>query len=139
MALNLEEIKKAIDDDLANPNGHWRKIALKMELRKNRVSKVDEYIKKHGIKQIIDRIILEHGKKWEDKCWNKGYSPYPNNKFRLLLDWITETYEPVDNDLLPQDFLSASYFVNGYWFAIYCGQGCFHNVYDNELNLILHI
>ena len=137
--LDVEAFKKALDEDLANPDGYWNKLKRKRELEESRFPKVEAYVEKHGMKTILDRMILEHGKEWDDKCWAKGYETYPNHKFKMLWKWIENTYEPVQNDLIPQDFLGASYFVSGYWFCIYCGQGCFYRVYDRELNNILQI
>ena len=57
----------------------------------------------------------------------------------MTKEMITESYEPVHNDLIPQDFLSASYFVKGYWLTIYCVQGCFYRVYGLDINTILQI
>jgi hypothetical protein len=137
--LDVEAFKKALEEDLANPDGYWNNLKRKRELEESRFPKVEEYVEKHGMKAVLDRMILDHDEEWDDKCYSKGYETYPNNKFKILWKWIENTYEPVQNDLIPQDFLGASYFVNGYWFCIYCGQGCFYRVYDNELNLIIQI
>jgi hypothetical protein len=137
--IDLEKFKKALEKDLADPNGYWNTLKKKREAREGRFPKVDAYIEKCGMKSVVDRMILEHDENWGDKCGAKGYETYPNHKFRLLWDWIEYTFEPLQNDLIPQDFLGASYFVKGYWFTIYCGQGCFYRVYDNELNNILQI
>jgi hypothetical protein len=137
--LDLEALEKALDEDLANPNGYWNKLKRKDEIKKSRFPKVEKYIEDYGMKSVIDRCIKEHDEAWEDRCWKLGYEPYPNNKFKLLFSYIEKNYEYVNNDLIPQDFLSGSYFVKGYWFTVYCGQGCFYRVYDSELNNILQI
>jgi hypothetical protein len=137
--LDLEAFKRALDEDLENPNGYWNRLARKAEVERSRFPKVEAYIKKHGMEAVLDRMIREHGKEWDDKCWSRGYEMYPNNKFDLLWKWITENFESTQNDSIPQDFLGSSYFVKGYWFCIYCGQGCFYRVYDSELNIMLQI
>ena len=137
--IDIDKIKKAIDEDLANPNGYWNTLLRKQEATEARFPRVEKYVNDHGMDSIIDRLIQEHDDKWSDLCWKKGYETYPNNKFRLLWDWIKSSHEPVDNELIPQDFLGASYFVKGYWFCIYCGQGCFYRVYDSNINAILQI
>lgn len=137
--IDIEKFKAALEADLANPDGYWNKLKRKREAEEARFPKVEEYINKHGMKSVIDRMVLEHNSEWEDKCWKRGYETYPNNKFNLLWKWIEAEFEPVHNPAIPQDFLGASYFVSGYWFTIYCGQGCFYRVYDRELNNILQI
>lgn len=139
MGIDIEKFKAALEADLANPDGYWNRLARKRKVEEDRFPKVEAYIKKHGMKSVIDRMIQEHDEEWDDKCWKKGYQTYPNNKFNLLWRWIEGTHEHVDNHLIPQDFLGASYFVGGYWFTIYCGQGCFHRVYDKDINNILQI
>ncbi len=139
MGIDIEKFKKALEEDLANPNGYWNKLKRKREAEEARFPKVEAYVSNCDFQSLMDRLKREHGKEWEDKCWAKGYETYPNNKFKLLWGWIENTYEHVNNELIPQDFLGASYFVKGYWFTIYCGQGCFYRVYDRELNIILQI
>jgi hypothetical protein len=107
--------------------------------REIRTRKFEAYLEKHGFQVVLDRLISEHGEAWDDKCWKRGYETYPNNKFNFLWNYIEENYEPVQNGLIPQDFLGSSYFFKGYWFCIYCGQGCFFRVYNNELENILQI
>jgi hypothetical protein len=137
--IDIEALKRALDEDLANPNGYWNKLKRKDEIKKSRFIKLEQYLNSHDFKSIIDRLIKEHGEEWEDRCWKKGYEPYPNNKFGLLFDYIEENYSNVDNYSIPQDFLSGSYFIKGYWFTVYCGQGCFYRIYDNDLNIILQV
>jgi len=137
--IDIEKFKETLDKDLADPNGYWNTLEKKRKIGEARFPKVSAYIENFGMESVIDRMILEHDENWEDKCRAKGCETYPNHKFQLLWDWIEDTFEPLQNDLLPQDFLRASYFVKGYWFTIYCGQGCFYRVYDSELNNILQI
>jgi len=139
IGIDIEALKKALNEDLANPNGYWNKLKRKDEIAASRFPKVEAYIERHGMKTVIDLMIQEHGEEWRDKCWKRGYETYPSNKFNILWEWIENTYESVHNPSIPRDFLSASYFVKGYWFTIYCGQGCFYRVYDNELNNLLQI
>ncbi len=139
MGIDIEAFKKALEEDLANLNGYWNKLKRKDEITASRFPKVEAYIGKHGMSSVIERMIVEHNEEWGDKCWKRGYETYANNKFNILWKWIENTYEPVTNESIPQDFLSASYFVKGYWFTVYCGQGCFYRVYDNNLKILLQI
>lgn len=137
--MDLEKFKEALEADLENPNGYWNKIKKKEEVKISRFPKIEDYINKHGMDKVINILISEHGKEWRDKCWSKGYEVYPNNKFNFLWYWIENTFESIYNLKIPQDFLEASYFVKGYWFTVYCGQGCFYRVYDSNLEVVLDI
>lgn len=137
--MDIEAFKKALEDDLADPNGYWNTIEKKYDLKKSRFPKVEKYIDEHGIKKVIDLMIKEHNEEWVDKCYNKGCEPYPSNKFDLLWSYVSMSNEHVHNPDIPQTFLGASYFYKGYWFCIYHGQGSFYRIYDPELNDILQI
>lgn len=139
MSFDFEKFKEALDEDLKNPNGYWNTLKKKKDIEKLRLPKVEAYVQKHGMEKVVNKLISEHGKEWRDKCWSKSYEAYPNNKFNLLWKWIEENYQPVLNSKIPQDFLGASYFVKGYWFTVYCGQGCFYRVYNSKFETILQI
>ena len=139
MGIDIEKFKEALEADLANPDGYWNRLKRKREAEEARFPQIESYIQKHGMKSVVNRMIAEHNEEWETKCRKRGYETYPNNKFSILWKWIEGTFEHVENVLIPQDFLNASYFVGGYWFTMYCGQGCFYRIYDNDLNIILQI
>lgn len=107
--------------------------------REIRTRKFESYLEKHGFQSILDRLIKEHDDAWDEKCFRRGYETYPNNKFNFLWSYIEDNYVPVENEFIPQDFLTSSYFFKGYWFCLYCGQGCFYRVYDNKLNNLLQV
>jgi hypothetical protein len=116
----------------------WAKLEKeKQDIQNARFIKLEKYLSEHDFEQIMARLIREHDDDYIDKCYKKGYEPYPNNKFSLLYSYLEENYAPVHNDLIPQDFLSGSYFFKGYWFTIYCGQGCFYRIYNHRLENVL--
>jgi hypothetical protein len=139
MGIDIEKFKKSLEEDLANPDGYWNTLKKKREVKEARYPKIEAYINSCDFPALINRLAQEHGKEWEDKCWAKGYETYPNHKFKMLWDYIENNYAHVENPQIPQDFLGSSYFFKGYWFTIYCGQGCFYRVYDRELNIIFQI
>jgi hypothetical protein len=135
----MEKFRELLQKDLDDPNGYWNTLAKQKAHRESRFPKVAAYIKSHSFPELIQRLQAEHDDTWKDKCYAQGSEPYPNNKFILLWSFITSTYESIHNDLIPQDFLNESYFIQGYWFTDYCGQGCFYRVYDKELNILFQI
>ena len=130
--LESPEGQQAIDE--------WiQKESVKNEILEGRLKKLESYLQNHDFKEILDRLILEHDDSYRDKCYKKGYETYPNNKLNLLLAYVVKNGEESYHDSIPQDFLFESYFFRNYWFTIYCGQGCFYRIYDNEFNDILTI
>jgi 3-hydroxy-3-methylglutaryl CoA synthase len=130
-----ENFKKAID----SPEGQaaiarWVE---KQKIKQTRVERVGTYLETCDFDKLIQRLVNEHNEDYKDKCYKKGYEPYPNNKFSLLFDYISENYSHVHNEKIPQDFLGSSYFYKGYWFTVYCGQGCFYRIYDSNINYVM--
>jgi len=109
----------------------------KQDIQEGRFIKLEKYLNEHDFGEILERLIKEHDDEYCDKCYKKGHEPHPNNKLYLLYSYLEENYTPVYNDLIPQDFLSSSYFFKGHWFTVYCGQGCFYRIYNHKLETIL--
>ena len=127
---NSPEGKKATEE--------WiKKQKIKNEILEGRLQKLEAYLQNHDFEQILQRLIKEHDDEYCDKCYKKGYEPYPNHKLSLLYTYLRENYTYIHNDLIPQDFLSACFFFKGYWFTVYCGQGCFNRIYDSQLNILM--
>jgi hypothetical protein len=139
MSLDLDNWKKLLDSpEVQARMDAWAKREKETrDILETRFAKVEKYLNENGIEQLMSRLIKEHGDDYSDKCYKKGYEPYPNNKLKLLYSYVEENYAPVHNDLIPQDFLSGSYFFKGYWFTVYCGQGCFYRIYNHKLENIL--
>jgi hypothetical protein len=139
MSLDLDKWKEILDSpEVQARMDAWAKLEKeKQDVLEARLVKVEKYLNENGIEQLMSRLIKEHGEDYSDKCYKKGYEPYPNNKLKLLYSFVEENYSPVHNDLIPQDFLSSSYFFKGYWFTVYCGQGCFYRIYNHKLENIL--
>ena len=141
MSLDLDKLSKKMDDYLNSAEGeeYFRMLTVKAEIKEIRLKKVEKYLEGKDFEQILERLIKEHNDDYRDKCYKKGYEPYPNHKFELLFDYISEEFSHVDNDLITQDFLAQCYFFKGYYFTVYCGQGCFYRVYDSKFKHILQI
>ena len=139
MSFDLEAFKKALEEDLANPNGYWNTIKKETELLGSRFPKIEKYLDSCDFPELMNRLAQEHGKEYQDKCWKEGYETYPNNKFSLLWRYLENNLEHVHNIKIPQDFLGSSFFFKGYWFCVYHGQGSFYRVYDNDMNQIFQI
>ena len=141
MALDINKLREYLESEegLRKTEEWIRKREKKDQILQKRLLKVEKYLKKNSIESIIDRLIKEHNDSYRDQCYRKGYEPYPNHKFELLFDYIQQNYSEIDNPLIRQDFLSGSWFFKGYFFTIYCGQGCFYRIYDHKMNIILQI
>jgi len=139
----MEQYLKDLDDPNSEAsiklNKYKEKEFKKEEILKTRLNKVKNYLNKNNIDDIIERLINEHDDAYRDQCFKMGYEPYPNNKFSLLLEYIERNYSGINNKNIPQDFLCSLHFFNGYYFAVYCGQGSMHTIYDSNCKQLLSI
>jgi hypothetical protein len=137
---------KALRDFLDSPEGKasMREFAEKManeqKIAEGRYKKFEKYLETHDFDKLMYRLILENGDKWQDKCYKRGYEPYPNNKLRFVIDYLVHNYEPIEvSEIEPKHFPSTIYFFKGYYFQTICGQGCFHRIYKKDMQMVLQV
>jgi hypothetical protein len=137
----IEKLRAYLDSDEGKreTEEYSQRVAEESAIRERRVNRVGEFLKEKDFDQIIQRIVWEHDDEYRERCYSRGYEPYPNHKTELLFDFVRSRVTDVHNDLIPQDFLSECLFYKGYWFTTYCGQGCFYRIYDHKINIILQI
>ena len=118
--------------------GNLQKI---QDIQEGRYRKFEKYLESHDFDKLMQRLILENGDKWREKCWHKGYEPYPTNKLGFLIEYLLHNYEPIEvPEIEPKHFPSTIYFFKGYYFQTICGQGCFHRIYNKEnMKMILQV
>ena len=88
--------------------GNLKKI---QDIQEGRYTKFEKYIESHDFNKLIQRLIIENGDKWKEKCWHKGYEPYPNNKLGFLIEYLLHNYEPIEvAEIEPEHFPSTIYF-----------------------------
>lgn len=119
--LESEEGKKSTDE-------YFKKIALEEKIRKRRLSKLKNYLETNSFDDLMDRMLKENGEEWVDKCYSKGYEPYPTNLLSLIIDLIMEREQEESYILEDMVFLSGEWIYNGYAVQLFCGQGCFYRI-----------
>jgi hypothetical protein len=140
MGLDLDKISKAIDDDLADPNGYWNTLKKKQELESKRFDRFDKYLEENDFEILFERLKKEHDDDYIDACYKKGYMPYPNNKLSFLYSYIEDRLDPIDPpEWIDTSFATTVYFFKGRYFCITCGQGCVYYVYDSNKEKVLHV
>jgi hypothetical protein len=78
------------------------------------------------------RLILEHGEEWREKCYHKGYEPYPNNKLSFLIDFVCHNYDTISVSQLENMFHTEIWFFKGYYFRLMYGQGTVFDLYNGK-------
>ena len=130
---------KILEDFLKSPEGEasirefTEKKANEQKIAESRYRKFEKYLEIHDFEELMQRLINENDDKWCDKCYKKGYEPYPNNKLRFVIDYLVHNYEPIEvPEIEPKHFPSTIYFFKEYYFQTICGQGCFHRIWNKK-------
>ena len=134
MALDYKKMEKALDDFVKSPEGiaYFEKEKQKQELKLKRFARFEEWLKHNDFEALMYRLILEHGEKWRERCWHKGYEPYPNNKLSFLIDYVSHNFEEISVSQLENMFSTQIWFFKGYYFRIMHGQGSVFDLYNGS-------
>lgn len=145
--LEWELRKKKFDEILNSPaTDAWFELHnLKEKIMEERSEKLHISLETGGISMayLIERLIKEHDKAYEDKMYNKGIQPHPNNKLYLLFNVAEKYGQKVNaedtktwNDV---PFSTEIHFYKGYYFVTMWGQGAANFVLDSEENRIISL
>ena len=136
MSINFEEFKKALDDDVKNPNGSFARMTKKLELKNNRQDKFEVWLKTNDFEPVFKKLLERNGQERSDKCYKNGYEKYGTPLMEFLCGYITDRIDYVEDHKFSNDFSSGVWFFENYWFQLICGQGCFWRIYDKKLKHI---
>jgi hypothetical protein len=142
MALDIEEAKKKMEEWLVSDaaKAFVENLHKERKVKKGRYRRFEEYLKTHDFNELMNRLILENGDDWCEKCYKKGYEPYPNNKLGFVVDYVMENTKEVYVKELENDFCNVIHEFKEYYFQTVWGQGCYHNVYNKkDKKLILQV
>ncbi len=126
----LEKLKAYLESDEGkkSTDEYFNKLSFKEKIRQGRLTKLKTYLETNSFDDLMDRMLKENGEEWVDKCYAKGYEPYPTNILNLIIKLIMNREQeesPISEDI---DFLSGEWVYNGYAVQLFCGQGCFYRI-----------
>ena len=147
IGLDYKAMEKSLDEFVKSEEGkafheeYFGNLKKIQDIQEGRYRKFEKYLETHDFDKLMQRLIIENGDKWREKCWHKGYEPYLNNKLGFLIEYLLHNYEPIEVvEIEPKHFPSTIYFFRGYYFQTICGQGCFHRIYNKEnMKMILQV
>ena len=111
----------------------------KNDLLEKRYIQFEEWLKNNDFNILIQRLILEHDKNYRDKCYNKGYEPYSNNKLGFVINYIKDNLEPIKVPELESIFRNQIWFFKGYYFQMIWGQGVLINIFNDDFKYLLQV
>ena len=130
----LERFKKIIEEFPETPEGklYFENMKSQHELKLKRYLRFEEWLKNNDFEALMFRLIHEHNEDYREKCYHKGYEPFPNCKLAFLIDYITHNREDIRVPELDCDFSNQIWFFRGYYFQMVWGQGVITNIFNAE-------
>ena len=132
--MDIEKLKVHLE----SPEGkkqmeEWfEKRQIEKEIKQKRFVRFDEWLKHNDFDKLIQRLILEHGEDYRDKCYHKGYEPHPNQKLGFVIDYVQDKLEQIRVSQLENMFNTQIWFFKGYYFRIMHGQGSVFDLYNGS-------
>jgi len=131
MALDYEKMSKMMDDFMNSPEGdaYFEKQRIIKEIQEGRYRRFEAYLETHDFDKLMNRLILEHGEEWHEKCYHSGYEVYCNNKLNFIIDYLRDNFDEIRVTELESIFNTQIWFFKGYYFRILRGQGSVFDLY----------
>lgn len=137
-----EQSMRLLHKHLESPESdeYFNNLKKDQDIKEQRFQRLEEYLKTHDFDVFLQKIIKDNGDEWRIKCYKKGFQPYPTNLMQLLYDYvekhgIAQELGSVDDNA----FESSLYLFKGYYFQLFCGQGCVIRVFNSNKEIILTI
>jgi hypothetical protein len=112
----------------------------KKEIKENRYERFENWLKENDFDKLLYRLILEHNYDYREKCYHKGYMPYPNRKLTFLLNYICDNLATINVNELDCAFPNQIWLFRGYYFQLVHGQGTIVKIYNkDDMRLILQV
>lgn len=134
----LQKLEQAMDEDMKNPDGYFAQIQKKHEIREGRFKKFKKWLNKNDFNKLLIRLCVQNGDEHRDRCYKKGYEPYPTAGLQFVLDYISSMTEK-SNKKIDNSFEHGLWKFKGYWFQLICGQGCHWIIYNDKSERIFSI
>ena len=134
-----DALQSFIDSDAGK--AYFENIKKINDIKVSRYKRFETWLENNDFEALMFRLIHEHNDDYCEKCYHRGYEPYPNRKLAFLIDYLVHNFEPIEvPEIEPEHFPSTIYFFRGYYFQTICGQGCFHRIYNKaDMRMILQV
>lgn len=139
MAIDIESIDKWFD----SPEGKAsiEKFKAKMDHQERRIQRAHQLIQEGGetfIHMLIQNQIAIYTDEYEDKCYKRGYMPYPTNITSLLFDVAEQYGKPFVQilDEFDEHFGASTVTYMGYQWNWIHGQGTVLRIFKDGVELL---
>lgn len=133
---SLEAFEKALDKDLADPNGYWNTLEKQRKVQDSRFDKFEKWLETNEFEPTFQKLLQKNGEVRSEWCYKKNYQKYGTPLMQFLCEYVSDRTEPKVNEKIDSDFESGLWEFKGYWFQLICGQGCFWRIYNSDLEIV---
>jgi len=133
--MDIEKMRKEMDEWANSEKGqvYFRGLVEKQKLKEGRHRRFEKWLENNDFDKLMNRLILEHDDEYIDKCYHKGYEPYPTRKMQFVFDYVTEyAGTPAKVKEFECNFPHQEWEFNGYYFGIMWGQGAVITIWNKE-------
>lgn len=110
-----------------------KNLAFKEKIKQGRFDKFEKWLEKNDFDKLLYRLILEHNNEYIEKCYERGYEPYPTRKMQFVFDFVKERAgKKVHIKEFDSVFTNFIWEFKGYYFQITWGQGAFIQIYNKK-------
>ena len=139
MAIDIESIDMWFDSPECKAS--MEKFKAKMDHRERRIQRAHQRIQERGetsIHKLIQNQIAIYTDEYHDKCYKKGYMPYPTNITSLLFDVAEQYGKPFVQilDEFDENFGANTVTYMGYQWNWIHGQGTVLRIFKDEVELL---
>lgn len=121
--LDLEQFKKSLDEDLANPNGYWNTIKRKEAVKERWIEKFKAYAES-DLNGVMKRLLEKYeSDEYRDREYFKCHCEPREPFLWLAFEYASRYCEPCDDQEYWNDFTGAAYYIGDYVIQVMHGQG----------------
>jgi len=133
--MDLEKLKDWFDSEEGQKSIEL--FGKKLEAKHQRYVRANEYLqklKKPQFDALLLKEISKHDEAWRDRCYDKGYEPYPSNLLSLLFH-VAEEFGKTHKGVLDefdQSFGGGTRTYRGFYFNWIHGQGTVLRIFNSN-------
>ena len=110
-----------------------------LEIKTNRYKKFENYLNEHDFDKLMLRLVFEHNDDYINNCYNKGYSPIPNNKLQFILDYVSDNYADIIVKVLKLQGNNTVWSFKGYFFQLNFDTNTINVFNKDDLKLMIKL
>jgi hypothetical protein len=135
MGIDLEKVKQRLKEwEESGEADKWVKKYAEQQDAKDRRSLKLNSLDDEAFERFMQKVFVDNGEEWKEKCFYNGCEPYPTNLMYLAIDTARLYGEDVSQASADAgaSFPEQVNFYRGYYFSTIYGQGASSSIMTEE-------